>query len=149
MSTMVHSVEIDRTPADVFAFVTDPSHFPEWQDSVVSASLEGDGPMHEGSTIELRRMMGGREQTMTTEMTEYDEPRHYAFRVRNGPVRAIGDGRLEPLEDGRRTRFTFELDFEGHGIGKLLVPLVVRRQAKKEMLESHAALKSRLEHAPA
>lgn len=149
MTTMMHSVEIDRSPAEVFAFVTDPSHFTEWQDNVVSANLKGDGPMRRGSAIELRRTMGGREQTMTTEMTEYDEPRHYAFRVQDGPVRAIGDGRLEPLDDGRRTRFTFELDFEGHGIGKLLVPLVVRRQAKKEMLESHAALKSRLEDAPA
>ena len=44
-----------------------------------------------------------------------------------------------------RTRFTFELDFEGHGIGKLLVPLFVRRQAKKEMAESHRKLKERLE----
>jgi hypothetical protein len=28
---------------------------------------------------------------------------------------------------------TLNLDFEGHDIGKLLVPLVVRRQAQKEL----------------
>jgi hypothetical protein len=38
-----------------------------------------------------------------------------------------------------------ELDFEGHGIGKLLVPLVVRRQAKKELAQSHEDLKRTLE----
>jgi len=34
---------------------------------------------------------------------------------------------------------------EGHGIGKLLVPLVVHRQARTEMTKSHEALKERLE----
>lgn len=37
------------------------------------------------------------------------------------------------------------LDFEGHGIGKLLVPLVVRRQARKEMPANLATLKQRIE----
>ncbi len=41
---------------------------------------------------------------------------------------------------------TVEVDFEGHGIGKLLVPLVVRREARKEMPTNLAALKRRLEH---
>jgi hypothetical protein len=33
----------------------------------------------------------------------------------------------------------------GHGIGKVLVPLVVRREARKEMPDNVAALKRRLE----
>ena len=40
---------------------------------------------------------------------------------------------------------TIEVDFEGHGIGKLLVPLVVRRQAAKEMPTNLQTLKERLE----
>ena len=65
--------------------------------------------------------------------------------VLDGPVRAKGTGTFEPVGEGQRTRFTFELDFEGHGVGKLLVPLVVRRQARKEVPETHAKLKRRLE----
>jgi hypothetical protein len=42
---------------------------------------------------------------------------------------------------------TIELDFEGHGIGKLLVPLVVRRQARAEMPTNMRSLKERLEAA--
>jgi hypothetical protein len=37
------------------------------------------------------------------------------------------------------------VDFAGHGIGKLLVPLVVRREAHKEMPANLARLKERLE----
>jgi len=32
------------------------------------------------------------------------------------------------------------VDFTGHGIGKVLVPLMVRREARKEMPENMAAL---------
>jgi len=145
MAPIVHVVEIDRDPEEVFAYVTDPSRFTEWQAEVVSARAEDSGPLQEGSRLAMTRRMGGREQTMTAEYTEYDSPRSYAFRVLDGPVRALGKGSIEPLGDGDRTRFTMEIDFEGHGIGKLLVPLVVRRQAAKELAESHEDLKRMLE----
>jgi uncharacterized protein YndB with AHSA1/START domain len=145
MAPLVHSVEINRKPEDVFAYVTDPSRFTEWQDAMVSAHALDSGPVQQGSKVSLTRRVGKREQTMTSELTEYSPPRSYAFRVIDGPVRAVGNGHFEPLDDGDRTRFTFELDFEGHGIGKLLVPLFVRRQAAKELPQSHENLKRRLE----
>ena len=37
-----------------------------------------------------------------------------------------------------------ELDFTGHGIGRLLVPLVVRRQAVGEMPDNMTRLTQRL-----
>ena len=50
---------------------------------------------------------------------------------------------VEPLT-ADRSRLTITVDFEGHGIGTLLVPLVVRREARKEMPVDLAALKLRL-----
>ena len=93
----------------------------------------------------MTRRMGKREQTFTTELTGWNPPRSYAFRGIDGPVRPIGKGTLEPIGEASSTRFTFSIDFEGHGLGKLLVPLVVKRQAKKEIVQSHEALKNRLE----
>jgi uncharacterized protein YndB with AHSA1/START domain len=145
MAPLVHSVEIDRSPEDVFAYVTDASRFHEWQEAVVSASHQGSGPVQPGARISLTRRVGRGTQTMTSELTEYTPPRSYAFQVIDGPVRAFGNGRFDPLDDGARTRFTLELDFEGHGIGKVLVPLFVRREAAKELPQSHANLKRRLE----
>jgi uncharacterized protein YndB with AHSA1/START domain len=145
VAPLVHTVEIARSPEDVFAYVTDPTTFTEWQDAVVRAERKSSEPVGQGSQISLTRRVGKREQTMTSELTEYAPPKSYAFRVIDGPVRARGRGTFEPLDDGRRTRFTFELDFDGHGIGKILVPLVVRRQAEKELPQSHENLKRRLE----
>ena len=145
MAPIVHTIDIDRGPDEVFAYVADPSRFTEWQAAVSSASAEGSGPLQQGSRMIMTRKMGPREQTMTAEITEYDSPRSYAFRVLDGPVRAIGKGSLEPVGEGDRTRFTMQIDFEGHGIGKLLVPLVVRRQAQKEIVQNQEALKKVLE----
>jgi uncharacterized protein YndB with AHSA1/START domain len=144
VAPMINTVEIARSPQDVFAYVTDPSRFTEWQDAVVSARLEGDGPPRQGSRLKLTRRTGRREQTLTTELTEYSPPRSYAFRGIDGPIRPIGKGTVEPVGDGERSRFRFELDFEGKGIGKLLLPLV-RRQAQQELLQTHENLKRRLE----
>ena len=59
----------------------------------------------------------------------------------------LNRGTIDSLDDGARSRVTLELDFEGHGIGKLLVPLVVRRQAQKELPINVQNLKQRLESA--
>jgi hypothetical protein len=40
---------------------------------------------------------------------------------------------------------TIRVDLQGHGIGKVLVPLMVQRQAAKEMPTNVQALKAHLE----
>ena len=145
MAAIVESIEIQRRPEDVFSYLTDPSHLAEWQEGVVTARLESDGPLGQGSRVTQTRRIGRGERTMTSELTEYDPPRRFAFRGIDGPVRAVGRGTVEPLEDGARSRVTIELDFEGHGIGKLLVPLVIRRQARNELPRDQRKMKERLE----
>lgn len=63
----------------------------------------------------------------------------------DGPIRAIVDVNVEPLVDNRSSRLTIDLGFTGHGIGKLLVPLFVRRQARTEMSANLRRLKERME----
>ena len=76
----------------------------------------------------MTRRFGPREMDMTAEITGLDPPKSWRVRGVDGPVRGNVNGTIEPLDDGARSRVTLELDFEGHGIGKVLVPLVVRRQ---------------------
>lgn len=63
----------------------------------------------------------------------------------DGPIRATVDVLVEPVT-GSRSRLTISVDFTGHGIGKILVPLVVRREAREEMPEHIAALKQLIEN---
>ena len=55
MAEIVESVEISRRPEDVFSYVADPSHHPEWIESVVSVRREGDGPLAVGSRVVATR----------------------------------------------------------------------------------------------
>lgn len=145
MASIVESVEISRRPEDVFPYATDPARISEWQENVVKTQLEGSGPLAAGSRIKHTRRIGRAEREMTIEMTELSPPRRWALRGLDGPIRPVATGTVEPLEGGERSRVTIELDFEGHGIGKLLVPLVVRPQAKRELPRNEQRLKERLE----
>ncbi len=66
MAPIVHTVDISRSPEDVFGYVTDLGRFTEWQEQVVSARPLADGPMTVGSKASLTRRIGKREQTFTT-----------------------------------------------------------------------------------
>jgi uncharacterized protein YndB with AHSA1/START domain len=144
MAPIITSIDVARTPEEAFAYVTDPSTMPEWQQGCVSGHM--DGPTTRvGSKCTTVRKIGGREREAVTEITEYDPPRRWADRGVSGPIRAIVGVTVEPLSDGSKSRVTISLDFAGHGIGKLLVPLVVRRQAASEMPENMRRLKQQLD----
>jgi uncharacterized protein YndB with AHSA1/START domain len=108
MAPIVSSVEIARPPEEVFSYVTDPSRMAEWQESVVSARLEGAGPPAVGSKAITNRRVGRRERAMTMEMTNLSPPRSWAARGIDGPIRGIVNGTVEPLDDGARSRVTIE-----------------------------------------
>ena len=148
MAAVVASIEISRRPEDVFSYVADPSHHTEWIESVVSARREGDGPLAVGSSVLATRRVGPWKLRYTEVMDELDPPRTWVNHGVGGiPVIAIANGTVEPLDDGKRSRVTISCEFQGHGIGKLLVPLLARRLAKqlprdeqklKELLERGA-----------
>ena len=138
MTPLTSTIEVDRPPADVFDYTTDPARFPEWQKGVVSGHKDGT------KCITTRRI-GFAERRFTSEITEMDPPRVWSVHGVDGPIRAKVDVNVEPLVAGERSRLTIALDFEGHGIGKVLVPLVVRRDAVKEMPENLQRLKQQLE----
>ena len=82
---------------------------------------------------------------MTAELTELVAPTSWAVRAIDGPVRGNVNGTIAPLDNGERSRVTLELELVGHGIGRLLVPLIARPQARKEVPTNLQNLKERLE----
>ena len=149
MSTIREEIDVDRIPEDVYAYVVDPSHLPEWQESAVAARQVDDKPFGVGSQVRVTRHIGSRDIPMTMEVTAYDPPLSWSMRGIDGPVRGLVHGEITPLEGGRRSRLTMELDLEGRGIGRFLVPLVVRPQVRKELPRNEQRLKERLERTAA
>jgi uncharacterized protein YndB with AHSA1/START domain len=146
VAPIVTTVEIARPPDQVFAYVTDPSRFVEWQQGVVSGRIEGDGPTQVGSRCVTTRRIGGSGRTTTSEITEVEPPRRWADRGLDGPIRARVEVGVEPIDGNAGSRVIIAVDFAGHGIGKLLVPLFVRPQSRREMPTNCQNLKDRLEN---
>ena len=148
MPPVVTSAEIGRPAAEVFAYATDPARFSEWQKGVVDGHMDGPaddtGTPAVGTRCLTTRRIGGANRPATSELVHIDPPRTWGVRGLDGPIRAAVDVVVQPVTDAR-SRLTISVDFSGRGIGKVLVPLVVRRQARKEMPENLAALKRRME----
>ena len=138
------TVEINRSPAEVFAYLDQLDRPGEWQSQIVSVQVETEGPTRVGSRAREGRNIQGREQEMTYEVTEHDAPRRVAFRGIDGPIRPIGTVTVQPLDDGSRSRLTLEFDLKGHGFGVLIAPFA-RRMARKQIPQDQAMLKERLE----
>jgi uncharacterized protein YndB with AHSA1/START domain len=144
MPPIVSSIEIARPPDEVFSYLTNPRRFPEWQKDVVSVRMEGGRPPTVGSRFTTTRRIGGTERTMTQEIVQIDVPKRWVVRGVDGPIRPNANVTIEPLNDGAGSRVTFALDYEAHGIGKPLLP-IVRRQTLRGAPVSYRNLKERLE----
>lgn len=129
----------------MFAYATNPATFVEWQEGVVGGSMETKGEsVQVGDLCRMTRRIGFMNQTSTSTVANVDPPHAWGVRGIDGPIRAMVDVNVEPVTDAS-ARLTISIAFEGHGIGRLLVPLVVERSARKEMLRDLAALKHRME----
>jgi uncharacterized membrane protein len=138
------TIEIARAPQDVFEYVADLNRQGEWQEAIVSMEVETEGPTRVGTRAVQTRHVPGGTRSFPFEMTEHDPPRRIGFQVTGGPVRPYGSMTFVPLDSGTRTRVDFQIEFAGHGLGVLLLPLV-QRDARHQAPNDLSALKQRLE----
>jgi uncharacterized protein YndB with AHSA1/START domain len=137
-----HSIVVERPPAEVFAYTTDPSVLHEWQ----STALEGrfDGPPGVGVRgSEVRKFLGRRMES-GVEITAYEPDRRFGLKVVSGPVPFQFEQTLEPTNGG--TAVQVVLEGEPGGFFKLAEPLVeraVRRQIRADYEQLKDILESR------
>jgi carbon monoxide dehydrogenase subunit G len=105
---MEHTVRIDRSPADVFNYLTDVERMPEWQSSAVEARAEGE--MGVGTQIKEIRNFLGRRAESTLEVIEYEPGRKFSLRVVSGPLPFEVRHALTPEGEGTRLDWVAEAD---------------------------------------
>jgi len=142
MAPITASIEIARSPEDVFAYLDDLARHGEWQAQIQEVHVETEGSTRVGSRAREKRKVPGGVREMTYEITAHDPPRTASFRGIDGPVRVVGTVTVAPAGGG--SRVSVDLDFEGRWLGKLLLPMV-RSQARKEVPRNQQRLKERLE----
>lgn len=130
MPAATRTIVINRPIEDVFAFFTDPDNDPKWRPHVKEISAPG--PIAAGAQIhQVVAGPGGRGIPADFEVTAYEPPARYAFRVIAGPARPVGEFRLAPSASG--TEVTFSLDAELGGLKGLFMSRPVQRSMDGEM----------------
>jgi carbon monoxide dehydrogenase subunit G len=105
------SIVIAREPADVFRFVTDPSHDLSWR-SYLAASHASPGEVAPGSVVRQTYSYQGRTAEVELEVTEFTPPSKVAFRARGKyPVRFTYT--CEPEAGGTRFSMSGSLELTG------------------------------------
>ena len=140
MFRVEHSIVIERPPADVFAYTTDPEKLPEWQSTALEARSEG--PVRQGAHVtEVRKFLGRRMET-DVEVTAYEQDRRFALKAVSGPVPFDFEQTLEPSDGG--TNVNVVLEAAPGGFFKLAEPLV-ERAVRRQMQADYEQLKDILE----
>jgi uncharacterized protein YndB with AHSA1/START domain len=133
MAHAQHTVSIDRPIAEVFAFLADGSHNPEWRDGVLE--IERTSPV-DGLGASYRQVVSGpagRRIDADYRVTAYEPPSRLDFEVTAGPVRPIGVFELSP-EGSDRTTVRFDLTAEPRGLMRAMGPMI-GRQVKAEVAQ--------------
>jgi len=139
-----HSIEVECSAEDVFAYLDDLERHREWQPQIVSTTVETEGPVRVGTRVHETRRIGSREMDTSYEITAHEPPHRSSFRGIAGPVRPVGTMTVEPIDGGAKSRVSIEFDLVGHGIGRLFAPMA-RKQARATVEQNQQSLKAKLE----
>jgi uncharacterized protein YndB with AHSA1/START domain len=141
MFTAENSITINRPPAEVFAYVSDPMKFHEWRPMVLEV-LGFEPPIRSGSTYTLAENLMGRKE-YGQRVTTYEPDRLLVVETTSGSVRPVQRYTFEPTSDGG-TRHSVRLDVTTSGIMRLFEPLM-RGRIRKTMVTYSENLKRNLE----
>lgn len=138
------TIDIAQAPEAVFEYATDPARFPEWQDGVVEAHPDAT-TAGDYATFTTTRRVGPRKLVTRQAVVTCSKPNVWAVEGIDGPVRANVTLTINGLDGGAGSRVALQFRYVGRGIGRILVPLVVRPGTRSAAPRALRALKTRME----
>jgi len=122
MGRVQNSVHIDRSAADVFAFVTDLANMPKWSSAVLRSSVS-EAPIRVGTTFHTTGKLMGRTIRLEGRVIEHQPDRRFATKALE-PYPLTVTWTFEPEDGG--TRVVRTGDLETTGLLALLSPITRR-----------------------
>ena len=142
MKRYEHTIEIDRTPEEVFEFISEPYNFPLWQESLLEIR-DARGPLRVGREVTEVRSFMGRKMETTWTCTEHEPPARSSIEEDEGLVPFKGTFELEELDDGG-TLFTWTVETPGPR-GIKVPGAIVGRMVRRQLAVDSERLKELLE----
>jgi carbon monoxide dehydrogenase subunit G len=138
MPSATRTISIQTTPEQAFAFFADPANDKRWRPGVKEISAMG-APGVGGKVHQVVEGPGGRGIAADIEITAYEPPTRYAFKVIAGPARPQGEFQISPTATG--VDVTFSLAAELGGLKKFLLGGPVQGSMNAEMAALDTAKK--------
>ncbi len=125
MAHAENEITIRRSPSDVYEFLADGLHNPEWRRGVQSVALKSGTAGTSGAAYSQTLTGPGRRPIAGDyTITAADPGKRLSFQVIAGPARPTGEYNLTQVASGTVIRFTLHL--QPKGLMKLVEPMITR-----------------------
>src|SRR5437588_521421 len=139
-------ITIASSVAEVWAYVCDVGHWPEWAPTVLECRVRGGAPLQPGSRVEQRaKGMLWFTRGRCQEVTAVEAPRYVAFAGPMGSSAACWGMELEPLDDWQTgAKMWIEVDVAGimRAVPGRMLEGRIQRVSDREMAAIKAAVES-------
>jgi carbon monoxide dehydrogenase subunit G len=123
--TGTHTVIVRRTPAEVFAVISDLEHAPRWVPGLIEMVRLTSGPLAMGARFRQRVHLAGRDLEGQLAISACEPDRILAHTSRAGPAHLFGHFELAPVDGG--TRLTHHYEIRLSGLARAMAPLVASK----------------------
>ena len=125
MATVQRDVQLNASPSDAMAVVSDASRWPDWYPGLTGVDIVAPFPQTGGS-VAFQVKSAGVSNTLTETVLAYEPDRLLLFQMK-GMLSGQARWELTPDGDGTRLTTTFDYDLPGGMLGKLLDALIIKR----------------------
>lgn len=133
MITIEDSIFIQRPIAEVFAYVSDLRHAPQWQTGLLEVRKTTNGALGVGSKFTFVRKFLGQKLEASNEFIEYKPHSLITFVTNSGPMHVEASYLFEATPEG--SKVTCKLQMKPQGFSRLAEPIIaasVRRETAAE-----------------
>ncbi|HET7695165.1 MAG TPA: SRPBCC family protein [Vicinamibacterales bacterium] len=129
MRSFKYTIRIERSPAQVWAFMMDFTKAPRWHDHVREVRILTEGPLRVGTELQITFALPGRVHTTRCEVCAFETARRFGLRSVTKKATGTFEYLLAPDRGG--TVVTFTCNLRPSGVMWLLLPLMVRTNRER------------------
>jgi carbon monoxide dehydrogenase subunit G len=143
MAIVQRNVQINASPQETLALLSDASRWPEWYPGMTEIDITAPYP-EEGGKVAFKVKSAGVSIPITETVLDYKPGVLQLFRM-DGMLSGHARWEVTPEDDGTRLTTTFDYALPGGAFGKLADALIIRRMNRKGLEEGLSNFKALVE----
>jgi hypothetical protein len=143
MAIVQRDVQINSSPQETMALLSDASRWPDWYPGMTEINIAAPFP-EAGGKVVFKVNSAGISMTITETVLDYQPGKLQLFQM-DGMLSGRARWELAPEGDGTRLTTTFDYLLPGGALGKLADALIVRRLNGKSLEDGLNNLKALIE----